>query len=86
MPTEAAVKAEETLIHVLWINAAGGRTAFEVDQRPMHGDLGKPGERPSAISSIVGWVAAVGATESPSHPRPGGADDFLEWFFKPDPG
>ena len=28
--------------------------------------LGSPGSAPSAISSMLGWVAAVRATESPS--------------------
>src|SRR5271163_1990223 len=32
--------------------------------------LGRPGSAPSAISSILGWVAAVSATESPSQLRP----------------
>src|SRR6185369_12568397 len=32
--------------------------------------LGSPGSAPSAISSMLGWVAAVNATESPSQLRP----------------
>ena len=32
--------------------------------------LGSPGRAPSTISSMLGWVAAVSATESPSQPRP----------------
>ena len=32
--------------------------------------FGSPGRAPSTISSMLGWVAAVSATESPSHPRP----------------
>src|SRR5947209_13813177 len=32
--------------------------------------LGSPGSAPSAISSMLGWVAAVRATESPSQLRP----------------
>src|SRR5881398_1461670 len=32
--------------------------------------LGRPGRAPSTISSMLGWVAAVSATESPSQPRP----------------
>src|SRR5579875_585020 len=32
--------------------------------------LGRPGRAPSAISSTLGWVAAVNATESPSQLRP----------------
>ena len=32
---------------------------------------GSPGSAPSAISSMLGWVAAVSATESPSQLRPG---------------
>src|SRR3984957_950629 len=32
--------------------------------------FGSPGSAPSAISSILGWVAAVSATESPSQLRP----------------
>src|SRR5271168_2132972 len=32
--------------------------------------LGSPGRAPSAISSTLGWVAAVSATESPSQLRP----------------
>ena len=32
--------------------------------------FGRPGSAPSAISSMLGWVAAVSATESPSQDRP----------------
>src|SRR6476619_7245284 len=32
--------------------------------------LGRPGSAPSAISSMLGWVAAVNATESPSQLKP----------------
>src|SRR5215472_9221150 len=32
--------------------------------------FGSPGRAPSAISSMLGWVAAVSATESPSQPSP----------------
>ena len=32
--------------------------------------LGRPGSAPSAISSMLGWVAAVNATESPSQLSP----------------
>ena len=32
--------------------------------------VGSPGSAPSAISSMLGWVAAVRATESPSHDSP----------------
>src|SRR5512132_4160637 len=32
--------------------------------------LGRPGRAPRAISSMLGWVAAVSATESPSQLRP----------------
>src|SRR3954449_13156661 len=32
--------------------------------------LGSPGRAPSAISSMLGWVAAVNATESPSQLNP----------------
>ena len=32
--------------------------------------LGSPGSAPSTISSMLGWVAAVRATESPSQPSP----------------
>ena len=32
--------------------------------------LGSPGSAPSTISSMLGWVAAVSATESPSQPSP----------------
>src|SRR4051795_2351550 len=32
--------------------------------------LGSPGRAPRAISSMLGWVAAVSATESPSQERP----------------
>ena len=45
--------------------------ALEVDQRPVHGDLRQArAGRPSTISSMLGWVAAVSATESPSQLRP----------------
>src|SRR5258708_29816778 len=32
--------------------------------------FGRPGRAPSAISSMLGWVAAVRATESPSQLNP----------------
>ena len=32
--------------------------------------FGKPGRAPKAISSMLGWVAAVSATESPSQLSP----------------
>ena len=32
--------------------------------------FGRPGSAPSAISSMLGWVAAVSATESPSQLSP----------------
>lgn len=52
------------------IVGAPARSALEVDQGPMDGDLGQTGKRPRAISSMLGWVAAVNATESPSQLRP----------------
>ncbi|EUA14023.1 NADH ubiquinone oxidoreductase, 20 kDa subunit domain protein [Mycobacterium xenopi 4042] len=32
--------------------------------------MGSPGSAPRAISSTLGWVAAVNATESPSQLKP----------------
>jgi hypothetical protein len=32
--------------------------------------LGRPGRAPRAISSILGWVAAVNETDSPSQDKP----------------
>jgi hypothetical protein len=42
-------------------------TACEVEEGPMHGD---PGYAPRMMSSMLGWVAAVSATESPSQLKP----------------
>src|SRR6516164_3053284 len=44
--------------------------------------LGSPGKAPSAISSMLGWVAAVSATESPSQPSPPFIQNVYDWLFR----
>ena len=84
MPTEAAVKAEETLIHVLWINAGlscdGDSVALTAATQPSIEELAL-GALPGLPKIAVHWPL-IDFECGPT----GGADDFLEWFFKADRG
>src|SRR3954465_13339537 len=84
MPTAEAVAAEQTLIHVLWINAGlscdGDSVALTAATQP-------------SIEEIA--LGALPGRPQIAVPRPvidfecgpnGGAGDFLEWFFKADRG
>ena len=84
MPTEAAVKAEETLIHVLWINAGlscdGDSVALTAATQPSIEEIAL-GALPGLPKIAVHWPL-IDFECGPN----GGADDFLEWFFKADRG
>ena len=84
MPTEAAVKAEEALIHVLWINAGlscdGDSVALTAATQPSIEEIAL-GALPGLPKVAVHWPL-IDFECGPN----GGADDFLEWFFKADRG
>ena len=84
MPTEAAVKAEEALIHVLWINAGlscdGDSVALTAATQPSIEEIAL-GALPGLPKIAVHWPL-IDFECGPN----GGADDFLEWFFKADRG
>src|SRR5258705_12561810 len=84
MPTEAAIKAEETLIHVLWINAGlscdGDSVALTGATQPSIEEIAL-GALPGLPQIAVHWPL-IDFECGPA----GGAGDFLEWFFKADPG
>src|SRR6201993_128652 len=84
MPTEAAVQAEETLIHVLWINAGlscdGDSVALTAATQPSVEEIAL-GALPGLPKVAVHWPL-IDFECGPT----GGADDFLEWFFKGDRG
>ena len=84
MPTEAAVKAEETLIHVLWINAGlscdGDSVALTAATQPSVEEIAL-GALPGLPKVAVHWPL-IDFECGPN----GGADDFLEWFFRADRG
>ena len=84
MPTPAAVKAEETLIHVLWINAGlscdGDSVALTAATQPSIEEIAL-GALPGLPQIAVHWPL-IDFECGPN----GGADDFLEWFFKADRG
>jgi hydrogenase small subunit len=84
MPSEAAVKAEETLIHVLWINAGlscdGDSVALTGATQPSIEEIAL-GALPGLPQIAVHWPL-IDFECGPA----GGADDFLEWFFKADRG
>ena len=84
MPTEAAIKAEETLIHVLWINAGlscdGDSVALTGATQPSIEEIAL-GALPGLPQIAVHWPL-IDFECGPA----GGADDFLEWFFKADRG
>ena len=84
MPTAEAVKAEETLIHVLWINAGlscdGDSVALTGATQPTIEEIAL-GALPGLPQIAVHWPL-IDFECGPN----GGADDFLEWFFKADRG
>ncbi|MFY9916291.1 MAG: hypothetical protein WAK18_16585 [Nocardioidaceae bacterium] len=84
MPTAAAVKAEETLIHVLWINAGlscdGDSVALTAATQPSIEEIAL-GALPGLPQIAVHWPL-IDFECGPT----GGADDFLEWFRKADRG
>ncbi len=84
MPTPAAVKAEETLIHVLWINAGlscdGDSVALTAATQPSIEEIAL-GALPGLPQIAVHWPLI----DFECGPE-GGQDDFLEWFRKADRG
>lgn len=84
MPTEAAIKAENTLIHVLWINAGlscdGDSVALTAATQPSIEEIAL-GALPGLPRIAMHWPL-IDFECGPN----GGADDFLEWFFKADRG
>src|SRR5258708_10294311 len=84
MPSEAAVKAEEALIHVLWINAGlscdGDSVALTAATQPSIEEIAL-GALPGLPKIAVHWPL-IDFECGPN----GGADDFLEWFFKGERG
>ena len=84
MPTAEAIKAEDTLIHVLWINAGlscdGDSVALTAATQPSIEEIAL-GALPGLPKIAVHWPL-IDFECGPN----GGADDFLEWFFKADRG
>src|SRR6516162_4937245 len=76
MPTEAAVQAEETLIHVLWINAGlgcdGDSVALTAATQPSVEEIAL-GALPGLPKIAVHWPL-IDFECGPT----GGADDFVE--------
>lgn len=83
-PESAAAKAEETLIHVLWINAGlscdGDSVALTAATQPSIEEIAL-GALPGLPQVAVHWPLI----DFECGPQ-GGADDFLEWFWKADRG
>src|SRR5690242_21394850 len=84
MPSAAAMKAADTLIHVLWINAGlscdGDSVALTAATQPSIEEIAL-GALPGLPKVAVHWPL-IDFECGPT----GGADDFLEWFFKADRG
>ena len=84
MLTPAAVKAEETLIHVLWLNAGlscdGDSVSLTAATQPSIEEIAL-GALPGLPQVAVHWPL-IDFECGPA----GGADDFLEWFWKADRG
>ena len=89
MPVAEAVRAkqaqaEDTLIHVLWINAGlscdGDSVALTAATQPSIEEIAL-GALPGLPQIAVHWPL-IDFECGPN----GGADDFLEWFFKADRG
>src|SRR5512132_243165 len=77
-------QAEDTLIHVLWINAGlscdGDSVALTAATQPSIEEIAL-GALPGLPQIAVHWPL-IDFECGPN----GGADDFLEWFFKADRG
>ena len=84
MPTAEAVKAEQTLIHVLWINAGlscdGDSVSLTAATQPSIEEIAL-GALPGLPQIAVHWPLI----DFECGPQ-GGQDDFLEWFHKADRG
>src|SRR6476619_3474059 len=84
MPSEAAGKAEEALIHVLWTTAGwscdGDSVALTAATRPSIEEIAL-GALPGLPKIAVHWPL-IDFECGPN----GGADDFPAWFFKADRG
>ena len=84
MPTTEAIRAEDTLIHVLWINAGlscdGDSVALTAATQPTIEEIAL-GALPGLPKVAVHWPL-IDFECGPA----GGADDFLEWFRKADRG
>ena len=84
MPTAEALQAADTLIHVLWINAGlscdGDSVALTAATQPSIEEIAL-GALPGLPKIAVHWPL-IDFECGPT----GGADDFLEWFFKADRG
>src|SRR3954465_13802975 len=84
MPSAEALKAADTLIHVLWINAGlscdGDSVALTAATQPSIEEIAL-GALPGLPQVAVHWPL-IDFECGPN----GGADDFLEWFFKADRG
>jgi hydrogenase small subunit len=84
VPTAEAIKAEQTLIHVLWINAGlscdGDSVALTAATQPSIEEIAL-GALPGLPQVAVHWPLI----DFECGPE-GGQDDFLEWFHKADRG
>ncbi len=84
MPSAEAIAAEDTLVHVLWINAGlscdGDSVALTGATQPSIEEIAL-GALPGLPKVAVHWPL-IDFECGPA----GGADDFLEWFWKADRG
>src|SRR3954462_4741275 len=84
MPPAEAVAAEQTLIHVLWINAGlscdGDSVSLTAATQPSIEEIAL-GALPGLPKIAVHWPL-IDFECGPN----GGADDFLEWFFRAERG
>src|SRR4051795_12032705 len=84
MPTDEALRAEETLIHVLWINAGlscdGDSVALTAATQPSIEEIAL-GALPGLPTVAVHWPL-IDFESGPDK----GADTFIEWFFKAERG
>src|SRR4051812_22833927 len=84
MPTAESIQAEQTTVHVLWINAGlscdGDSVALTAATQPSIEEIAL-GALPGLPNVAVHWPL-IDFECGPT----GGADDFLEWFWKADRG
>ena len=84
MSTQIQTQAEETVVHVLWINAGlscdGDSVALTAATQPSIEEIAL-GALPGLPKIAVHWPL-IDFECGPV----GGADDFIEWFFKADRG